>query len=149
MHVPVTVTTKEEASMSEEKTKEVEEISANTYAGKAVLALKNKARGIMGDELLTFHMVDFASFMILNNKFAAKGIFITDENKEEEYIKVIESGDISLIEDLETYINLRDKVQGIEAQKKEYTDIVTKLKSLEDYDDRDAVNSIVEEYLRR
>jgi hypothetical protein len=103
----------------------------------------------MGDELLTFHIIDFASFMILNNKFAAKGIFITDENKEEEYIKVIESGDMSLIEDLETYINLRDKVQGIEAQKKEYTDIVNKLKVLEDADDRDAVNSVVEEYLRR
>ena len=103
----------------------------------------------MGDELLTFHIIDFASFMILNNKFAAKGIFITDENKEEEYIKVIESGDMSLIEDLETYINLRDKVQGIEAQKKEYTDIVNKLKVLEDANDTDAVNSVVEEYLRR
>ena len=105
--------------MSEEKYIEVEGLDASTYAGKAVLALKNKARGVMGDELLTFHIIDFASFMILNNKFAAKGIFITDENKEEEYIKVIESGDMSLIEDLETYINLRDKVQGIEAQKKE------------------------------
>jgi hypothetical protein len=135
--------------MSEEKIKEVEGINAETYAGKAVLALKNKARGIMGDELLTFYMVDFASFMILNNKFAAKGIFITDENKEEEYIKVIESGDMSLIEDLETYINLRDKVQTIEAQKKEYTDIVNKLRILEDPEDRDAVNEIVEEYLRR
>lgn len=135
--------------MSEEKIKEVDGINASTYAGKAVLALKNKARGIMGDELLTFHMIDFASFMILNNKFAAKGIFITDENKEEEYIKVIESGEMSLIEDLESYINLRDKVQGIEAQKKEYTDIVNKLKVLEDQNDAAAVNSIVEEYLRR
>ena len=56
---------------------------------------------------------------------------------------------MSLIEDLETYINLRDKVQGIEAQKKEYTDIVNKLKVLEDANDTDAVNSVVEEYLRR
>jgi hypothetical protein len=135
--------------MSEEKYIEVEGLDASTYAGKAVLALKNKARGVMGDELLTFHIIDFASFMILNNKFAAKGIFITDENKEEDYIKVIESGDMSLIEDLETYINLRDKVQGIEAQKKEYTDIVNKLKVLEDANDTDAVNSVVEEYLRR
>jgi len=135
--------------MSEEKVKQVEGIDASTYAGKAVLALKNKARGILGDDLLTFHVVDFASFMLLNNKFASKGIFITDENKEEEYIKVIESGDLTLIEDLETYINLRDKVQSIEAQKKEYTDIVNKLKVLENPDDRDAVNEIVEEYLRR
>jgi len=135
--------------MSEEKYREIEGINADTYAGRAIMALKNKARGVMGDDLLTFYMVDFASFMILNNKFAAKGIFITDENKEEEYIKVIESGDMSLIEDLESYINLRDKVQSIESQKKEYTDIVNKLKMLEDPEDREAVNNVVEEYLRR
>lgn len=135
--------------MSEEKYREIEGINADTYAGRAIMALKNKARGVMGDDLLTFYMVDFASFMILNNKFAAKGIFITDENKEEEYIKVIESGDMSLIEDLESYINLRDKVQSIESQKKEYTDIVNKLKMLEDPEDREAVNDVVEEYLRR
>jgi hypothetical protein len=51
--------------------------------------------------------------------------------------------------EVEGYINLRDKVQGIEAQKKEYTDIVNKLKVLEDANDTDAVNSVVEEYLRR
>jgi len=135
--------------MSEEKYREIEGINADTYAGRAIMALKNKARGVMGDDLLTFYMVDFASFMILNNKFAAKDIFITDENKEEEYIKVIESGDMSLIEDLESYINLRDKVQSIESQKKEYTDIVNKLKMLEDPEDREAVNNVVEEYLRR
>lgn len=42
--------------MSEEKYIEVEGLDASTYAGKAVLALKNKARGVMGDELLTFHL---------------------------------------------------------------------------------------------
>ena len=132
-----------------EKYKEIEGIDATSYAGRAVAALKTKARGVMGDDLLTFHLIDFVSFMMLNNKFASKNIFITDENKEEQYIKVIESGDISLIEDLETYINLRDKIQNIEAQKKEYTDLVSKLTSLEDHNDRDSVNSIVEEYLRR
>lgn len=135
--------------MKEEKYIEVEGIDVKTYAGKAVMALKTKARGVMGDDLLTFHLVDFASFMMLNNKFASKGIFITDENKEEEYIKVIESGDIGLIEDLETYINLRDKIQVIEGQKKEYDTLVNSLKALEDLNDQDSVNRIVEEYLRR
>lgn len=135
--------------MTEEKHIEVEGIDANTYAGKAITALRTKARGIMGDELVSFHLIDFASFMILNNKFANAGIFITDENKEEEYIKVIESGNMSLIEDLETYINLRDKIQGIEAQKKEYDSLVNKLKTLEDLNNQESINDIVEEYLRR
>lgn len=129
--------------------KEVEGIDATTYAGKAILAVKTKARGVLGDEMLTFHLMDFVSLMMLNNKFANLGIFITDGNKEEQYIKIIESGDESLIQDLETYINLRDKIISLETKKKEYTEIVEKLKMLEDLEDRDKINDIVENYLRR
>lgn len=129
--------------------KEIEGIDATTYAGKALWAVKTKAKGILGDDLLIFSLMDFVSFMTLNNKFASKNIFITDDNKEEQYIKVIESGDESLIQDLETYINLRDRILSLEAKKKEYAEIVDKLKMLEDYEDRDKVNSIVENYLRR
>lgn len=129
--------------------KEVEGIDASTYAGKAALAVKTKARGIMGDELLTFKLVDFVSFMLLQNKFADKGIFITEANKEQCYIKIIELGEESLIVDLERYINILDSIKVIEKQKEEYTDIIGKLKTLSDYNDADKVNSIIEEYLRR
>lgn len=129
--------------------KEVEGIDASTYAGKAASALKLKARGVFGDELLTFHLLDFVSLMLLNNKFASKGIFITEDNKEECYIKIIEQGDESLIEDLERYINLSDSIKAIEAKKNEYQQTIKQLQQLADYGDRDAVNKIVEEYLRR
>jgi hypothetical protein len=129
--------------------KEVEGIDASTYAGKAALAVKTKARGIMGDELLTFKLVDFVSFMLLQNKFADKGIFITEANKEQCYIKIIELGEESLIVDLERYINILDSIKVIEKQKEEYTDIISKLKTLSDYNDADKINSIIEEYLRR
>lgn len=132
-----------------EKHFEIEGIDASTYAGKAIKALKTKARGIMGDDLLSFHLIDFTSLMMLNNKFASKGIFITDENKEEQYIKIIESGDESLIQDLETFINLRDTILVIERQKKEYTDLVNKVKSVSDHNNQDEVNKIIEDYLRR
>lgn len=129
--------------------KEVEGIDASTYAGKAALAVKTKARGIMGDELLTFKLVDFVSFMILQNKFADKGIFITESNKEQCYIKIIEQGDESLIVDLEKYINILDSIKIIEKQKEEYSDIINKLKTLSDYNDADKVNAIIQDYLRR
>jgi hypothetical protein len=129
--------------------KEIEGINADTYAGKAASALKLKARGVFGDELLTFHLLDFVSLMLLNNKFANKGIFITEDNKEECYIKIIEQGDESLIEDLERFINLADSIKAIESKKAEYQQTVKQLQQLADYDDRDAVNKIVEEYLRR
>ena len=129
--------------------KQVEGIDANTYAGKAVKALKIKARGIFGDDLLTFILLDFVSLMMLNNKFVSKGIIITDDNKEECYIKIIESGEESLIGDLEKYINLKDSIKLIEQKKEEYFSIVNQLQLLSNYNDEPAVNSIVEEYLRR
>lgn len=129
--------------------KEVEGIDASTYAGKAVLAVKTKARGILGDDLLIFTLLDFVSFMTLNNKFLSHGVAITDKNKEECYIKIIEMGDESLIADLEQYITLSDKIKEIEDKKSEYSEIINKLKSLSDYNNQDDVNATIENYLRR
>jgi len=129
--------------------KEIEGIDASTYAGKAVKAVKTKARGILGDDLLTFTLIDFVTLMMLNNKFLSKGLAITDDNKEECYIKIIELNDETLITDLEKFINLKDEIKLIEEKKNEYNNIVNKLKLLSNLNDELAVNAIVEEYLRR
>lgn len=128
---------------------EIEGIDASTYAGKAAKAVKTKVRGIMGDDLLIFKLIDFVSLMMISNKFASNGIFITDNNKEECYIKIIETGDESLITDLERYLVLKDDIKKIEANKQEYSDIITKLQFLSDPNDEQAVNTIIEDYLRR
>jgi hypothetical protein len=128
---------------------EIEGIDASTYAGKATKALKIKVRGILGDDLLTFKLIDFVNFIILNNKFTSKGIFITEENREDSYIKIIEMGDESLINDLEKYIMLLESIKIINDKKQEYEDIIYKLKNLKDHNDEDSVNSIIENYLRR
>ena len=128
---------------------EVEGIDGSTYAGKAAMAVKTKARGMFGDELLTFKLIDFVTFMQLNNKFASKGIFITDENREEKYIEIIETGEEELINELENYIELKDSIQLLEKKKKEYVSIIEKLQHLKDYNDEESVNSIIENYLRR
>jgi hypothetical protein len=129
--------------------KEVEGIDVDTYAGKAALAVKTKARGIFGDDFLSFTLIDFVTIMLINNKFIDKGIVITDDNKEECYIKIIELGDESLINDLEKYITLKDNIKDIENKKVEYVDIINKLRTLADSYDIEAVNNIVENYLRR
>jgi hypothetical protein len=128
---------------------EIEGIDASTYAGKAAKAVKTKVRGIMGDDLLIFKLLDFVSLLMINNKFLSKGIAITDDNKEECYIKIIELGDDTLITELERYITLKDEIKKIEADKQEYAEIINKLQLLADFNDTEAVNKIVEEYLRR
>lgn len=129
--------------------KEIEGIDANTYAGKAAYAVKTKVRGILGDDLLTFTLLDFVTFMQLNNEFANKGIFITEKNKEEKYIEIIETGDEKLIQDLEKYIILLDNIKIIQKKKEEYSEVIDNLKHIQNYNDIDTVNSIVESYLRR
>jgi hypothetical protein len=129
--------------------KEIEGIDAKTYAGRAAKAAKTKVRGILGDDLLIFTLLDFVSFMSLNNKFAAAGVFITEDNKEEKYIEIIESNDETLIDDLSRYITLMDDIKVIQQRKDEYTRIIESLKILRDYDDINAVNNVIEEYLRR
>jgi hypothetical protein len=131
------------------KHEEVENIDTSTYAGKAVKAVRVKARGIMGDDLLTFYLMDIVKFMILTNEFMSKGIFVTDDNREECYIKIIEMGEESLIEKLEEYLNMKDSINVIQSKKEEYQKIITQLQELEDKNDEISVNSIVEEYLRR
>jgi hypothetical protein len=127
---------------------QIEEIPTISYAGKAVKACKIRARGQLDGDFLTFNLAVFVSFMLYHDKFASKGIFITDENKEESYIKIIEQGDDNLISDLEKYINLRDEVKKIEEIKNRYINVINQLKNLSDYDDKDVVNQIVESYLR-
>jgi hypothetical protein len=132
-----------------ENSKKAEGINRNTYAGKAVVACQTKARGVIGKENETFMLLNFMNLLLLNNKFANKGIFITDDNKEECYIKIIELGEESLINDLEQFINLKDEVKELEKMKEEYTAVINKLHSLQDPNDADAVNKVVEDYLRK
>jgi hypothetical protein len=128
---------------------EVENIDATTYAGKAAAAVRVKARGIMGDDLLIFYLMDLVKFMILSNDFMSKGIFITDDNREECYIKIIEMGDESLIQKLEDYLNMKDSINIIQKKQEEYKKIIVQLQELEDKNNESEVNQIVEEYLRR
>lgn len=129
--------------------REIEGINLETYAGKAALAVKTKARGIFGDDLLIFELLDLITFMLLNNKLANKGFYITEDNKEEKYIEIIETCDEQLIEDLEKYIFLLDKIKILQNKKNEYDSIIDSLKYLNDYNDQSSVNNIIESYLRR
>ena len=125
---------------------QVEGLDVESYAGKAALAVKTKVRGIMGDSLLIFTLVDFVELMLLNNKFADLGIFITDTNREESYIKIIELGDPVLIDDLEKFINLKDSIAQISDMKDEYANIIDQIKVADNEED---INDAIKDYLKR
>ena len=85
--------------------KNVEGVDATTPAGKAILKVREKFRGVLGDSgFLLINLVHLINILLLHDKFAAEGIYITNENREEKYIEILEKDDPKLLEDLEKYI---------------------------------------------
>ena len=94
---------------------------------------------------MLINLVHLINILLLHDKFAAEGIYITNENREEKYIEILEKDDPKLLEALEKYIEALDRVDIINNLVKEYYDLVEKIKSCdgEDFD------SIIKEYIER
>jgi hypothetical protein len=52
-------------------------------------------------------------FIILNNDLSNAGYFITNENREEKYLEILETGDEKLISKLEDYLNYKDEIEAV------------------------------------
>jgi hypothetical protein len=77
-------------------------------------------------------------------RLAAHGYFITDSNREEVYLKIIDSADEDLISCLETYLDSKDRIDEVTAFHRRATSLIRDLenaetdeeieKALEDYE---------------
>ena len=52
-------------------------------------------------------------FIILNNDLSNAGYFITNENREEKYLEILETGNEKLISKLEDYLNYKDEIEAV------------------------------------
>jgi len=68
--------------------------------------------------------MDFFEFVVANNKFCTRGIFITDDNREEEYLKIINTGDIDLIENLERFLESFDTLKEVSKRYSKIRDLI-------------------------
>ena len=87
--------------------------------------------GAMGNK---FYIVAL-SFMLLNTELSSKGYFITDDNREEQYLNILNTGDTDLIEKLEQYLVHMDKINEIKHNFNSYFDLSADLASAIDYKD--------------
>jgi len=60
----------------------------------------------------TISALEILSFTVINSELASLGYFITEKNREDKYIEIIEAEDEELIEKLEEYLILLDLVQN-------------------------------------
>jgi hypothetical protein len=88
-----------------------------------------RARMHVNNEMAMLKAFDFFEFTLCNNKLASHGIFIHDENREEKYIEIINSGNEKLIECLETYLNTWDSVSDVYKNYKDLNDFVSKVQT--------------------
>lgn len=123
-------------------------VDPETFAGKAIIACRAKLQGSLGDNgFLLMNLLDIVELMFLHDKFQSMGIIITPENKEDKIIEIIEKNDENLLNDLEKYLNLYDKLFELIFQKDQYQKIVDEI-SLCDSNDQNKILDIVKPFLK-
>lgn len=71
-------------------------------------------------------------FAYLNNIFASKGIFITQENREDKYIEILEKNDEELMNYLEELLNVMNKLEYFETMYAKYLNACEELSKTSD-----------------
>jgi len=69
---------------------------------------KTKARRHINHFMANIHGIQLFEFYDANNKLCSKGYFVHEDNREEVYLQILETGDEDLINDLEIYLNAYD-----------------------------------------
>lgn len=90
----------------------------------------------------TIPQYTYFRYSYLNNIFLSKGIFITSENREEQYIKIIEKDDKELLKYLEEYLQILSQLEKYEKIYQAYLNAFTKMQ----YEtDENTLKAILEE----
>lgn len=123
-------------------------VDPETFAGKAIIACRAKLQGSLGDNgFLLMHLLDIVELMFLHDKFQANGFVFTDENKEDKIIEIIEKNDEALLNDLEKYLGLYDKISDMIREKDIYQKVVDEI-SMCDPNDKEKILEIAKPLLR-
>ena len=72
-----------------------------------------KVRMLVTPELAKISGFALYGFMMLNNDLANAGYFITNDNREEKYLAILETGNEELITKLEDYLNYKDEIESV------------------------------------
>ncbi len=99
----------------------------------------------VNDRLAVVTGLTLYSFFSDMVRLAAHGYFITDDNREKVYLKIIDTADEDLIQCLETYLDSKDSIDEVTAFHRKATELIRKLENtktdkeieeaLEDYEE--------------
>ena len=98
----------------------------------------------MSEIFTTIPSYNYFRYQYLNNIFASNGIFITNENREEKYIEILEKDDEALTEKLEEFLKVTELLTNYE---KLYQMYLNGISQIEITDDELKMKAIVDEAL--
>jgi hypothetical protein len=88
-----------------------------------------KVRMLVTPEISKISGFALYGFIILNNDLSANGYFITNENREEKYLEILETGDEKLIQKLEDYLNYKDEIEAIAQLERKFSAFRSEIKT--------------------
>ena len=89
-------------------------------------------------------LFQFFEFIMMEHNLREKGYTITDENREDMYLRIINTGDVELIGQLEKYLNAKDQLTQHYAWYQRFSDAS---KKIEESVDSKQVQTVLNEYL--
>ena len=102
----------------------------------------NKAREYISTRLNAVSLFELYEFLVCNLDLIEKGFVITNKNRRQKYLDIIDSGEIETIDLLERLLNSKDKLESISGWYNQYRSFESglyKLNKVDDIDDRFAV----------
>lgn len=92
--------------------------------------------GIMALSALSFY-----EFFCLHAELAEDGFFITNKNREEQYLKIVKSRDEEMIKKLERYLELKDEIDSVSLVYRKYKEAAeainnAKIEDVEDIEEK-------------
>lgn len=80
-----------------------------------------KVRMLVTPELAKISGFAMYGFIVLNNDLLNAGYAITNDNREEKYLEILETGDEKLISKLEDYLNYKDEIESVSQLERKFS----------------------------
>jgi len=107
-----------------------------------------KVRMLVTPELAKISGFALYGFTVLNNDMINAGYAITNSNREEKYLEILETGDEELITKLEDYLNYKDEIERICALERKFSQFQRNVNNADEEDIEGLVTSFLDDFYK-
>lgn len=111
-------------------------------------AAVTKIRMLVTPELSKISGLTLYGFNVLNNDMINAGYAITNENREEKYLEILETGDEALITKLEEYLNYKDEIERVAALERKFSKVQQEINNANEEDIEEIVTLFLDDFYK-